>query len=559
MSLFKTLLQAVQSWRRRRAFTKSRRRAGIGLEQLDHRQLLSVNFTGNVATDFPANERPGVVVIPDNPSVVHPLIPIDFQNIIKVSGLDINGIRLSYTPSDDTLSIGLEQPLSQQPSHPGPVIAGDTDNNGNSATVDPAVTAIDPQFIDAPDMGGTKTMGAFLSFTPDGLPTVVAGISNQPSNKHYQVAQAAVNPEFPNTIPGFGTPLPGDTGNVYLVNDPNHPNFEFSITHFSQLYQTETGKALTPDTTFKVGAFGNSDEDDGISEAFFPGQTVRFGDAIVPNTCPPVSPPILINPHEHRHVNTAHPDLVRVTVIGSSGFDPTTIVTDTVRLGGATPIYNFTRHMGVNPFPDETFVFLGNQISLPPGFTTAELTGQLANGTSFDSKFPIFNRDRSFYSPAALARADAQQAAAAAHGVANPLIVKLINQANQLGVALLPQASVPNSNIAQVTGALASNSSMPMSQAQPQIVVPINPTVTIPMRSTPVKLQTVTTGHATATQSQPKTTVPIDPQTKVKIPMRTPTVKLQTTAPVKLQTASTPHTKHNALASADLFAQDLAR
>ncbi len=135
MSLFARLLQAVRSWRRRRGGPKTIRYAGITMEQLDHRQLLSVNFTGNVPIDFPATQVPGVVVLRDNPLVQHPAI----APIVKVSGFDISGIRVSYSPFDDTLRIGLDQP--QSGNHPGEVIADDSDNNGNSGTVNPEVTA----------------------------------------------------------------------------------------------------------------------------------------------------------------------------------------------------------------------------------------------------------------------------------------------------------------------------------------------------------------------------------------------------------------------------------
>ena len=76
MSLFSRLLEAVHSWRRRRG-PKTAKRTGVTIEQLDHRQLLSVNFTGNVTTDFPATLQPGVVVINENPAnpAQHPLIP----------------------------------------------------------------------------------------------------------------------------------------------------------------------------------------------------------------------------------------------------------------------------------------------------------------------------------------------------------------------------------------------------------------------------------------------------------------------------------------------------
>ena len=101
MSLFARLLQAVRSWRRRRGGHKTVRYAGIAMEQLDHRQLLSVNFTGNVPIDFPATQSPGVVVLPDNPNVLHPVIggSARIPERIKVSGFDISEIRVTYSAS----------------------------------------------------------------------------------------------------------------------------------------------------------------------------------------------------------------------------------------------------------------------------------------------------------------------------------------------------------------------------------------------------------------------------------------------------------------------------
>ncbi len=82
------------------------------------------------------------------------------QPVVKVSGFDISGMRVSYSPYDDTFSIGLDQPQSLN--HPGEVIAGDADNNGNSGTVNPAVTSTPgfAGFQDPADFGGTEHMGA---------------------------------------------------------------------------------------------------------------------------------------------------------------------------------------------------------------------------------------------------------------------------------------------------------------------------------------------------------------------------------------------------------------
>ena len=191
MSLFARLLQAVRSWRRHRGGHKTVRFSGVAMEQLDHRQLLSVNFTGNVPIDFPATKVPGVVTLtPDftNPLTSEPAFANDpqgqaLQNLIKVSGFDIQDIRVTYTPYDDTLSFGINQPQSQN--HPGEVIASDSDNNGNWGTVNPAVTAVAPLFSDPPDWGGTKSMGVFLNFsTPGATAQIAAGFSADPACWH---------------------------------------------------------------------------------------------------------------------------------------------------------------------------------------------------------------------------------------------------------------------------------------------------------------------------------------------------------------------------------------
>jgi len=194
MSLFSKLFEVVRSRRPRRA-QQPTRRASATLEQLDHRQLLSVNFTGNVPVDFPATQSPGVVILQPptgsfqaGPPVAPPASNTLLAQYIPVSGLNIQDIRVSYDPSDDTLYIGIDEPASGLPGQ-GQAIAGDSDNNGNSATVNPLIPAIEyppnsnvfpyQDFEDLADWGGLKYMGAFLSFTgPD--PTqaqIVAGYS----------------------------------------------------------------------------------------------------------------------------------------------------------------------------------------------------------------------------------------------------------------------------------------------------------------------------------------------------------------------------------------------
>jgi hypothetical protein len=314
-----------------------------------------------------------------------------FQNAIKVSGFDLSEIRVSYSPSDDTLNIGFNQPPSQN--HPGSVIASDADNNGNSATVNPVVQAEVPSFQDLPDMQGTEHMAAFLDFLGTGNPQIVAGFNPVPpvggAAKNYEVAQAI--PTGPNAPPVFGTELPQYEGNVYLVNSVNHPNLEIAISHFSQLYASITGHAMTSSSVVTVGAFAGSDQDGPISEAFFPAAPVSIGAATLPNLCPPISPPILINPHEHRVIDTNHRDLVRVYVQGTSGFDVTTIDPASVSLNGAKPIAHFTRHFPHNEFTTAVYVFVGKDINLPAGYTTATFTGMTFSGQQISSSKQVLN------------------------------------------------------------------------------------------------------------------------------------------------------------------------
>ena len=400
MSLFARLLQAVRSWRRGRGGPKTVRYAGIAMEQLDHRQLLSVNFTGVVPTDFPATKVPGVVtLVPDftNPLTSEPAWATaspgpQLKSIIKVSGFYIQDIRVTYTPFDDTLSFGIDQP--QSINQPGEVIGGDSDNNGNWGTVNPAVLALDPSYKDYAAWGGTKNMGVFLNFaSPGQTAQVAAGFSADPpvmfAGKPYQVYEPA-NPFAPQLAAG-GTLLPQFTGSVYTVNSNANGNLEFSINHFSQLYQEITGKTLTPNSVIYVGGFAGSTQDATTSKAFLPSQPVLISAATSPSSCPPASPPILINPHEHRVIDTSHRDLVRVTVEGTSGFDVTSINPATVELNGALPIAEFTRHFPHSEFLNETFVFVGSDIHLPAGYTTATFTAQTFSGQQITSSKQVLN------------------------------------------------------------------------------------------------------------------------------------------------------------------------
>jgi len=394
MSLFERLLQAVRSWRRRRGGVRTIRKSGVAMEQLDLRQMLSVTFTGNVAIDFPDTQVPGVVVLPDNPSVQHPVIgDAALQSLVRVSGFDISGLRVSYAPENNgTLFVGIEQPASQL--RPGPVIAGDADNNGNSGSVNPAVAALGLGVQDPADFGGSEFMGIYLDFLGTGTAQIAAGFPQTvPAGgapKLFTVATASQ--PGPNAAPIFVTPLPQHQGNIYTQNDPAHPNMELSIINFDTLYESITGSPLEPTSVFNVGAFAGSSVDGPISEAFFPAQPVLLSAATPPpEVCPPISPPIWINPHEHRIIDTTHRSLVRVYVQGTSGFDPATIDPATVDLNGAKPIATMPYKFAHSPFPARTFVFRASDIQADPGLQTLTFRAMTTDGQEIITSNQVLN------------------------------------------------------------------------------------------------------------------------------------------------------------------------
>ncbi len=116
---------------------------------------------------------------------------------------------VSYDSTDDTLSIGFEQPPANTPSDPtGPVIAGDADDNGNAGNVNPAVLALDPFFTEYPALEGQDIeMYSFLDLGDTGTPDVVAGFSpNQPPLPSNMSPSPSPNPLPPKPYRGS----PGD-------------------------------------------------------------------------------------------------------------------------------------------------------------------------------------------------------------------------------------------------------------------------------------------------------------------------------------------------------------
>lgn len=241
-------------------------------ESLERRDVPAVVFSGNVLADFPVSAGSGAKLLIGG-AVDQPIVPPDLQTVITRTGFDIEGIALAYDPASDVLSVGILQPENGIDGRR--VIAGDADDNLNSATTSAAVTDIDPAFTDFADLLGTEGMGVYFDLDADGTPDIIAGINDDPfGNKAFQVASAVV--VNPAQRPAFGAELPGFAGNFYLVNSPDHPAMEFAIASFSQLVQQVTGSALTPNQAMTAGAFGSPSSSTRISESNYKLQAFTF-------------------------------------------------------------------------------------------------------------------------------------------------------------------------------------------------------------------------------------------------------------------------------------------
>lgn len=209
-----------------------------------------INFTGNVANDFPQVPGNGVVIYnnPMGPVALDPtLVAKGF-----VSGWGVKDIRFSYDKATDQLSVGFNTYG----------IAGDADGNGNPGTADPFTAS---KFgNDLPNFGGHKSITLALAAdspsdsTKSGTPVIVAGIpSDKPAGvsgiADFQVARYL--DQGRGLANSYGTKLLTSTGTLAFNPDAAHPGFEFFISNFSKI------PGLDPTKGIWVSAFAGADDD----------------------------------------------------------------------------------------------------------------------------------------------------------------------------------------------------------------------------------------------------------------------------------------------------------
>ena len=185
-----------------------------------------INFTGNVASDFPAST--GTTVIDGRPGSVAES-PYIIQNG-WTTGFLVESLRLNYDRTSDTLFVGV-QTYS---------IAGDADGNGDPGYTTPQMAA--GGGINFAHFGGDKSLTvAFATASAAGgpaLPSFVAGIPADKSTGDRRNTNEFTVATYNNTGRGlaysYGTILENHVGALAVDPSASRPNFEFALTHFSQ-------------------------------------------------------------------------------------------------------------------------------------------------------------------------------------------------------------------------------------------------------------------------------------------------------------------------------------
>lgn len=205
---------------------------------------------GNVEEDFIGSD---ILIIPDSigsvglPTVA-PLPPPG-----TVSGWDVKDLRLCYNATTDIMYIGIN--VGNDIS----TILGDADGDG-----DPGQTSTwlaGHGGTDIADLGSSECAAVFFDLDEDDIWDVIAGISGVTDYSGFSVNRVTSGPFNPAL--SFGDTLASHKGSISANPDADHPDLEFTITHWSTL----PGQDDSPG--FCVGAsLGAYILDDGIGEDF---------------------------------------------------------------------------------------------------------------------------------------------------------------------------------------------------------------------------------------------------------------------------------------------------
>jgi hypothetical protein len=234
----------------------------------------AVTFTGNVEADMPTNGKDVFLVPGVQPGQVAQSDWITQSG--WVNGWVVKDLRLDYNKAADTMQVGVNFYS----------IAGDP--SGNPAGADPRVEAMSGS--DPANLGGRKSITVEFAAPSAvagqvGAPVIVAGVPEVKSSAYtgtdgFTVALAGSNAAFQDN---YTTQLNSAMGNLAFSPSPAHPDFEFSIAHWSQF------KALTGPGGYYVSAYAGSPDDVVAGESKLPwfhmaagSQTVTPGGDLTP-------------------------------------------------------------------------------------------------------------------------------------------------------------------------------------------------------------------------------------------------------------------------------------
>jgi hypothetical protein len=197
----------------------------LGLAVTERASADVIDFTGNVANDFPTAATSSI--IDGRPGSVAEA-PFIIQNG-WTTGFLIESVRFSYDAKSDTMFVGV-QTYS---------IAGDAD--GNPGTADPQMAAAGG--INYAHFGGDKSLTmAFANLTSSGSvgnPIFVAGIPADKSvgdtSNTNEFTVATYNDVGRGLAYSYGTILNNHVGELAVDPSASQPNFEFALTNFSNI------------------------------------------------------------------------------------------------------------------------------------------------------------------------------------------------------------------------------------------------------------------------------------------------------------------------------------
>jgi hypothetical protein len=219
-----------------------------------------INFTGFVTQDFNPATNHTVTVTPVSSN---PLNIGQSQWITDrgwVSGWSIQDIRMSYDPTTDVLSVGINTFKNANGQY-APFGQANGDPTGTPTGYDPA------------HLGGDKSIAlaiAPVSLTNPRQPGAPVAIAGVPADKTtagtgidgYTVSKYDSTRALSGLAYSFGQTQPQYMGNLAFDTTPAHPQLEFTIKNFSKI------PGLDPSSGFWISAYAGSSLDGVAGEAY---------------------------------------------------------------------------------------------------------------------------------------------------------------------------------------------------------------------------------------------------------------------------------------------------